>query len=75
MQNNGNPHKTTTATQTLTIEDVCGIQGLLLLLKDIHIECGSVSHLIITVHHTPIRHKHTHALANCILTHFVVDGR
>lgn len=58
MQNKGNPHKTT-ATQTLTIEDVCSIQRLLLLLKDIHVECGSVSHLIITVHHTPVRHIHT----------------
>ena len=35
--------------QKLTIEDVSGAERLVVLLEDIHIEGGSVSHFVITV--------------------------
>lgn len=36
-----------------TIQDVASIEGLLLLLQNIQVEGGSVSHFIVIIHHTP----------------------
>lgn len=45
-----------------TIKDVSSVQGLLFLLQDIHVECSSVPHLIIAVHHAPTHTKQTQLL-------------
>lgn len=36
-----------------TVQDVASIEGLLLLLQNIQVEGGSVSHFIVIIHHTP----------------------
>lgn len=36
----------------ITVQDVASIEGFLLLLQNIQVECGSVSHFIVIVHHT-----------------------
>lgn len=35
-----------------TIQDVASIEGFLFLLQNIQVECGSVSHFVVIIHHT-----------------------
>lgn len=37
--------------RSFTIEDVGCVQSLLLLLEDVHVEGGPVTHFVVTVHH------------------------
>jgi len=40
-------------TSCTTIQDVASIEGFLLLLQNIQVEGGSVSHFVVIIHHTP----------------------
>ena len=42
-------------TSCITIQDVASIEGFLLLLQNIQVEGGSVSHFVVIIHYTPER--------------------
>lgn len=37
----------------ITVQDVASIEGFLLLLQNVQVEGGPVSHLVVIIHHTP----------------------
>lgn len=51
----GKRHRLVLRLSYSTIQDVASIEGLLLLLQNIQVEGGSVSHFVVIIHHTPER--------------------